>query len=135
MSVSLYFICCTSHMIHTLTLNVRLIFIEPKQTPSKGLRVRGQARLYGVARKDKDIGGISQEDASEALTFAIEHPDVISRHLETAQAYHSSTQESYGSVEAATDISALAKKQASATRGMPVISLGYVSGIAFFRVS
>ena len=58
-------------MIHTLMLNVCLVFIEPKQTPSKGLRVQGQARLYVAAWRDKDIGGVSQDDAGEALLLLL----------------------------------------------------------------
>jgi hypothetical protein len=52
-------------------LNVCLVFIEPKQTPSKGLRVQGQARLYVAAWRDKDIGGVSQDDAGEALLLLL----------------------------------------------------------------
>ena len=79
------------------------------ETPSKGLRDRAQSRLYGAAYKGKSLDGVSETEAQAGFLYAIEYPHTASQALRTSSNYHSSTQESYSLVEAAVDLSKIAK--------------------------
>jgi hypothetical protein len=83
----------------------------PQDTPSKGMRGRAGSHAFGVAYRGQTIEGLSEEDAEEAFEFLTSEPVVASNALQVAQNFHSSSQGSYGSVQATKDASEIAKRR------------------------
>jgi len=52
---------------------------------------------------------MSKDSASDDLEYAADYPSATSRCLELAQGFHSSSQDSYDSIQAVEDINILAK--------------------------
>jgi hypothetical protein len=83
-------------------------------TPTNGLRGRVEKRLWGATFDNKEIDGISRDEAEAALNYSWDSPSTASRALQLGRDYHqsvSSTQDSYGSVEGSHDMARVAQKR------------------------
>lgn len=58
------------------------------ESPSNGLRLRAQRKLYGAAHRNKSLShGITEDDATDALAFAFDEPQEVSKLLRAGQEY------------------------------------------------
>jgi hypothetical protein len=61
---------------------------DEEESPSNGLRLRAQRKLYGAAHRNKSLShGITEDDAADALAFAFDEPQEVSKLLRAGQEY------------------------------------------------